>query len=144
MDFPATVAPFILRGVTLYGIDSVMAPRPLRLEAWSRLARDLDPAKLETITREIPQGAISTRRVDGGIFLWCRLGHGLSGRTLLREAAAAGVTFAAGEHFYADDAGGDEIRLCFSSVSPIRIGEGMRRLGEVIRRESAGSPRRSA
>jgi acrylyl-CoA reductase (NADPH) len=54
MDFPATVAPFILRGVTLYGIDSVMAPRPLRLEAWSRLARDLDPAKLETITREIP------------------------------------------------------------------------------------------
>jgi acrylyl-CoA reductase (NADPH) len=54
MDFPATVAPFILRGVTLYGIDSVMAPRPLRVEAWSRLARDLDPAKLETITREIP------------------------------------------------------------------------------------------
>lgn len=59
MDFPGTVAPFILRGVTLYGIDSVMAPRPLRLEAWSRLARDLDPAKLEAITREIPlAGAI--------------------------------------------------------------------------------------
>ncbi|HET8538900.1 MAG TPA: MDR family oxidoreductase [Anaeromyxobacter sp.] len=54
MDFPATVAPFILRGVTLYGIDSVMAPKPLRLEAWSRLARDLDPAKLEAITRELP------------------------------------------------------------------------------------------
>jgi acrylyl-CoA reductase (NADPH) len=47
------VAPFILRGVTLYGIDSVMAPRPLRLEAWARLARDLDPAKLEVITHEI-------------------------------------------------------------------------------------------
>ena len=59
MDFPGTVAPFILRGVTLYGIDSVMAPRPLRLEAWSRLARDLDPGKLEAITREIPlAGAI--------------------------------------------------------------------------------------
>jgi acrylyl-CoA reductase (NADPH) len=56
MDFPATVAPFILRGVTLYGIDSVMAPAPLRLEAWSRLARDLDPAKLEAITREIGLG----------------------------------------------------------------------------------------
>ncbi len=53
MDFPATVAPFILRGVTLYGIDSVMAPRALRLEAWSRLARDLDPNKLDAITREI-------------------------------------------------------------------------------------------
>jgi acrylyl-CoA reductase (NADPH) len=53
MDFPATVAPFILRGVTLYGIDSVLAPKPLRLEAWSRLARDLDPAKLEAMTREL-------------------------------------------------------------------------------------------
>lgn len=53
MDFPATVAPFILRGVTLAGIDSVMAPKALRLEAWSRLARDLDIAKLEMITQEI-------------------------------------------------------------------------------------------
>jgi acrylyl-CoA reductase (NADPH) len=53
MDFPASVAPFILRGVTLYGIDSVMAPKPLRLEAWSRLARDLDAAKLDALTHEI-------------------------------------------------------------------------------------------
>ncbi len=53
MDFPATVAPFILRGVTLYGIDSVMAPLAVRQEAWERLSRDLDPAKLESITREI-------------------------------------------------------------------------------------------
>lgn len=53
MDFPATVAPFILRGVTLYGIDSVMAPLAVRQEAWQRLGRDLDMAKLDTITREI-------------------------------------------------------------------------------------------
>ena len=53
MDFPATVAPFILRGVTLYGIDSVMAPLALRQEAWARLARDLDIAKLDAITTEI-------------------------------------------------------------------------------------------
>ncbi len=53
MDFPATMAPFILRGVTLYGIDSVMAPLDLRREAWSRLARHLDPKKLESMTREI-------------------------------------------------------------------------------------------
>jgi len=53
MDFPATVAPFILRGVTLYGIDSVMAPLNLRLEAWRRLATDLDIAKLDAITQEI-------------------------------------------------------------------------------------------
>ena len=53
MDFPASVAPFILRGITLYGIDSVMAPRSLRQEAWQRLERDLDVAKLESITAEI-------------------------------------------------------------------------------------------
>jgi len=53
MDFPASVAPFILRGVTLYGIDSVMAPLAVRLQAWERLARDLDVAKLEAMTREI-------------------------------------------------------------------------------------------
>ena len=53
MDFPASVAPFILRGVTLAGIDSVMAPLALRQEAWARLAQDLDPAKLEAVTEEI-------------------------------------------------------------------------------------------
>ena len=53
MDFPASVAPFILRGVTLCGVDSVMAPKPLRLEAWARLARDLAPHKLDTLTTGI-------------------------------------------------------------------------------------------
>jgi acrylyl-CoA reductase (NADPH) len=53
MDFPASVAPFILRGVTLYGIDSVMAPLPVRQEAWARLARDLEIARLDAITAEI-------------------------------------------------------------------------------------------
>ena len=56
MDFPATVAPFILRGVTLYGIDSVMAPKPLREQAWARLAHDLDLGKLDGLVREIPLG----------------------------------------------------------------------------------------
>ena len=54
MDFPATVAPFILRGVPLYGIDSVMVPKERRLRAWNRLALELDPALLEAMTREIP------------------------------------------------------------------------------------------
>jgi acrylyl-CoA reductase (NADPH) len=52
-DFPATVAPFILRGVRLQGIDSVMAPRARREQAWTRLARDLDLDKLDVMTREI-------------------------------------------------------------------------------------------
>ena len=53
MDFPASVAPFILRGITLAGIDSVMAPRALREQAWSRLARDLAPAQLAAVVRVI-------------------------------------------------------------------------------------------
>ena len=53
MDLPGSVAPFILRGITLCGIDSVMAPMAQRTAAWARLARDLDLAKLESITREI-------------------------------------------------------------------------------------------
>jgi acrylyl-CoA reductase (NADPH) len=53
MDLPASVAPFILRGVCLLGIDSVMCPLPLRELAWERLARDLDRAKLSEITHEI-------------------------------------------------------------------------------------------
>lgn len=53
MDFPATVAPFILRGVALLGVDSVMAPLAAREQAWARLARDLDPALLDAITSEV-------------------------------------------------------------------------------------------
>ena len=67
-DFPATVMPFILRGVRLLGVDSVMAPKPARLAAWARLARDLDPAKLETIAREIALGeavAVAADLLDG-------------------------------------------------------------------------------
>ena len=53
MDFPSSVAPFILRGVRLIGIDSVMCPMPERTAAWARLATDLDLAKLEAITSEV-------------------------------------------------------------------------------------------
>ena len=51
MDLPASVAPFILRGVTLAGIDSVMCPSPRRQEAWDRLARDLDLGLLDRMTQ---------------------------------------------------------------------------------------------
>jgi acrylyl-CoA reductase (NADPH) len=54
MDLPSSVAPFILRGVTLVGIDSVMCPKPERMAAWQRLASDLDLAKLDAITTELP------------------------------------------------------------------------------------------
>ena len=53
MDLPGSVAPFILRNVALLGVDSVMAPRELRIAAWTRLARDLDRDKLRAMTTTV-------------------------------------------------------------------------------------------
>jgi acrylyl-CoA reductase (NADPH) len=53
MDLPTSVAPFILRGVCLYGIDSVMCPLPKRQEAWKRLENEMDRQKLAEMTQEI-------------------------------------------------------------------------------------------
>jgi acrylyl-CoA reductase (NADPH) len=52
-DFPSSVMPFILRGVALLGIDSVMAPKGPRMAAWARLGRDLDLSALDMIGQEI-------------------------------------------------------------------------------------------
>ena len=54
MDLPTSVAPFILRGITLRGVDSVMCPKPERIAAWGRLATDLDMRKLESMVAEVP------------------------------------------------------------------------------------------
>lgn len=59
MDLPTSVAPFILRGITLCGIDSVMAPKPKRIEAWTRLARDLDREKLAQLTETRPLAEVT-------------------------------------------------------------------------------------
>jgi len=77
MDLASTVMPFILRGVALVGIDSVMAPLSRRQRAWARIARDLDPALLETIVQELPlDGAIEAAHalMDGRV----------RGRTLIK------------------------------------------------------------
>jgi acrylyl-CoA reductase (NADPH) len=76
-DLPTTVMPFILRGVTLAGVDSVMAPIALRREAWSRLASDLDASLLESMTTEIG--------LDGAIDAAEKLMAGqVRGRTVVR------------------------------------------------------------
>lgn len=63
MDLPGSVAPFILRGVTLAGVDSVMAPRALREQAWARLAAELSPATLEAMVTEVPlEGALDAAK----------------------------------------------------------------------------------
>jgi acrylyl-CoA reductase (NADPH) len=68
MDLPGSVAPFILRGITLAGIDSVMAPTAKRLEAWSRLARDMDVAKLDamTVTRPLSDVTVLAPEILAG------------------------------------------------------------------------------
>jgi acrylyl-CoA reductase (NADPH) len=68
LDLPATVMPFILRGVALLGVDSVMAPMALREQAWTRLARDLDPGMLASMTTEIPlsQAVEAARKLMAG------------------------------------------------------------------------------
>ncbi len=70
MDLPASVAPFILRGVTLIGIDSVMAPKARRVKAWQRLAQDLDLQKLArmTVTRPLADAvALATEILAGKV-----------------------------------------------------------------------------
>lgn len=70
MDLPGSVAPFILRGVSLLGIDSVMCPLPLRRTAWARLSTDLDRSKLAEITQEIALADVfeaGARILAGGV-----------------------------------------------------------------------------
>ena len=70
MDLPTSVAPFILRGVSLLGIDSVIAPLELRNQAWKRLATDLDRHKLAKMTAETDLGGViesGEKIVHGGI-----------------------------------------------------------------------------
>ena len=64
MDFPASVAPFILRGISLAGIDSVQCPMPERLKAWARLASDLDPAHLDKMVHKIGMSGVFSAAED--------------------------------------------------------------------------------
>ncbi|MGZ3402510.1 MAG: acrylyl-CoA reductase (NADPH) [Phenylobacterium sp.] len=64
MDLPGSVAPFILRGVTLAGVDSVMCPAPLRSEAWRRLATDLDLERLSAMTQVVGLEEVSGLAAD--------------------------------------------------------------------------------
>ncbi|QLH73592.1 MDR family oxidoreductase [Rhodopseudomonas palustris] len=77
MDLPSSVAPFILRGVSLLGIDSVMCPIDLRKQAWARLATDLDAGKLSDMTQEVSLDQV----IDAGTNL---LAGQVRGRTVVK------------------------------------------------------------
>jgi DNA-binding transcriptional MocR family regulator len=87
---------------------------------------------IAAIQRHVPLGALRFGRPAGGLYLWCRLGAGISAGALLDRALAAGVAFVAGPAFYADPAGDSELRLCFTSVLPDAMDESIRKLAKCL------------
>ena len=87
---------------------------------------------IAAIQRHMPAGSIRFARPNGGLYLWCRLGAGLSATALHERALAAGVTFVPGPAFYPDPAGDSELRLCFTSVLPATAEESVRRLARCL------------
>ncbi|MGD9894145.1 MAG: PLP-dependent aminotransferase family protein [Dehalococcoidia bacterium] len=84
------------------------------------------------LQRQMPPGSMSFAPVTGGIFLWCRLHPSIDGEAVLVEADRAGVSYVRGDLFYADRAGAQEMRLCFSATAAARIDEGIRRLAGAV------------
>lgn len=87
---------------------------------------------IAAIQRHMPPGSIRFGRPAGGLYLWGRLGSGLSATALHDRALAAGVTFVPGPAFYPDPAGDSELRLCFTSVLPATAEESIKRLARCV------------
>jgi 2-aminoadipate transaminase len=87
---------------------------------------------IAAIQRHMPPGSIRFARPAGGLYLWCRLGAGISATALHDRALANGVTFVPGPAFYPDPAGDSELRLCFTSVLPSTIEESVKRLARCV------------
>ena len=87
---------------------------------------------IAALQRLTPPASIRAARPTGGLYLWCRLAHGLSATTLHDRALASGVTFVPGPAFYPDPAGDSELRLCFTSILPSSMDEAVKRLGRCI------------
>jgi len=86
----------------------------------------------QAIDRHLPRKTLDFTQPKGGLYLWCRLGRGVEAQRLLQHAIVSGVAFANGEMFYSDDAGRQDLRLCFSHVPGDRIEEGIRRLSKAF------------
>jgi len=91
---------------------------------------------LQAIADYWPDG-VRVNHPDGGFHLWCRLPADMRARTLLREAAAEQVAFVIGEPFHVDGGGHQHIRLSFASPEEDHIEEGIRRIGNAMRRIQA-------
>jgi DNA-binding transcriptional MocR family regulator len=109
--------------------------RTLRAEHARRCAM-----MIGAVQRHVPASTLRFARPQGGLYLWCRLAHGLNSRALLEQALAAGVAFVPGHAFYPDPAGESELRLCFSSVLPSAIEDAVRRLARCLAHSEAREP----
>jgi len=87
---------------------------------------------IAAIQKHMPPGSIRFARPQGGLYLWCRLGPGLSATALHERALTAGVTFVPGPAFYPDPAGDSELRLCFTNVLTSVTEESIRRLARCV------------
>ena len=92
------------------------------------------------LDRHAPQRILAYTRPEGGMYLWCRLGRGVTTARLLAQARALGVVFASGELFYCDDAGAHHLRLCFSSRPADQLKEAARRLAKALDVCAAAGP----
>lgn len=108
-------------------------PNLERTRAGLRARRD---AMLVALEREFPEGA-SWSRPEGGYFLWLDLPTGVRADDLLARATEQDVTFVKGSDFYAGEGGEESARLAFSFPSVAEIGEGIRRLGRLVREAAA-------
>lgn len=87
---------------------------------------------VQALRRELLPDLLSWRTVNGGMYLWCRLREGTSSRLLFQRAQNAGVLFVEGAAFFMDPAGDQFLRLCFSTLPPDKIIEGVRRLAPLL------------
>ncbi len=103
-----------------------------------RIRRD---ALLKAMQEHLPPKSLVGAKPAGGIYFWGRLGGGLNSRELLEKAVAAGVAFATGDIFYPDDAGHEQLRICFASGTPQQIEEGIKRLARSFEATTPGRSR---
>jgi len=106
-----------------------MPAQVARIRDTYRLRRD---AMCDAIDEFFPAEA-SYYKPEGGLFLWVLLPEGLDAMEMLPEAAANNVAYVPGQPFFVDGRGANTLRMSFASVPPDIIGEGVRRVGEVIK-----------
>ncbi|HZS06929.1 MAG TPA: PLP-dependent aminotransferase family protein [Blastocatellia bacterium] len=88
---------------------------------------------LTSLKRHLPAKLLKFSVPPGGLYLWCRVGHGLNPWQWSQQALAAGVAFTSGEIFYADAVSSQEARFCYTWLPADKIEEGVRRLAETVR-----------